>query len=86
MTWRSISAWPDPSALVDALGVDVVKQRAVKGEGEAQFTMGCVVVRRSDEAGRGRQIARGGCRVGTFHLLASPHSLAEALRCDHLTK
>jgi len=45
---RAISAWPDPLALVEALGTEVVKQRAAKGEGEAQFSQGCLLVTRAD--------------------------------------
>jgi len=48
LTWRVISAWPDPLALVDALGAEVVKQRAAKGEGEAQFSQGCMLVFEAD--------------------------------------
>ena len=44
LTWRATSAWPDTSALVFALGADVVKQRAAKGEGEAQFSLGFLMV------------------------------------------
>jgi len=48
LTWRATSAWPDPSALVDALGGEVVKQRAAMGEGEAQFSQGCLLVSGAD--------------------------------------
>ena len=48
MTWRAISAWPDPSALIRALGAEVVKQMAAKGEGEAQFSRGCMLVSEAD--------------------------------------
>ena len=48
MTWRAISAWPDPSALLDALGDEVVKQMAAKGEGEAQFSQGYLLVCEAD--------------------------------------
>ena len=48
MTWRALCAWPDPSALIRALGAEVVKQRAAKGEGEAQFSQGCMLVSRAD--------------------------------------
>jgi len=44
MTWRAISAWPDSSALLDALGAENVKQRAAKGEVEAQFSHGCMLL------------------------------------------
>ena len=43
-TWRAISALPDPSVLVGALGTEVVKQRAAKGEGEAQWSLGYLLV------------------------------------------
>ena len=43
-TWRAMSAWPDSSALLDALGVEVVEQRAAMGDGEAQFSQGCRLV------------------------------------------
>ena len=39
-----ISAWPYSSVLVVALGAEVLKQRAAKGEGEAQFSLGCLLV------------------------------------------
>jgi hypothetical protein len=35
-------------ALIVALGFEVVKQRAAKGEGEAQFSQGCLLVSRAD--------------------------------------
>jgi len=44
----AICAWPYPLALVEALGVEVVEQRAAKGEGEAQFSMGCALVSLAD--------------------------------------
>jgi len=49
MTWRAISAWPDPSALCEALGVVVVRQRAAEGDREAQFSLGYVLVDEADE-------------------------------------
>ena len=48
MTWRAISAWPNPSVLVEALGAEVVKQRAAEGEGEAQFSQGFMLVSEAD--------------------------------------
>jgi hypothetical protein len=48
LTWRAISAWPDPSALLDAVGLEVVKQRAAQGDGEAQFSQGCLLVHEAD--------------------------------------
>ena len=73
LTWRVISAWPDPLALRDALGAKVVKQRAAKGEGETQFSQGCLLVDQADcrdAYRRLRQIAKGGCRGWHF----APHS------------
>jgi len=51
LTWRVTSAWPDPSALIRALGAGVVKQRAAEGEGEAQFSQGCGLVSEADGDG-----------------------------------
>jgi hypothetical protein len=48
MTWRATSAWPDPSALFEALGAEIVHQRAYTGEGEAQFSLGCLLVSRAE--------------------------------------
>jgi len=48
MTWRAISAWSYASALFEALGTEVVQQRAAQGEGEAQFSQGCLLVDRAD--------------------------------------
>ena len=41
----TVSTWPEPSAL----GFEVVKQRADKGEGEAQFSLGCSLVYVADD-------------------------------------
>ena len=60
MTWRAISAWPDPSALLDALGAEVVKQRAARGEGEAQFSQGCLLVGEADGWVAGMPLGTGG--------------------------
>jgi hypothetical protein len=49
---RAMPAWPDPSALVRSVGAEVVKQRAAKGEGEAQFSQGCRLVSRADADAR----------------------------------
>ena len=38
----------DPWVLFRALGAEVVKQRAAKGEGEAQFSQGFVLVNQAD--------------------------------------
>ena len=40
MTCRTISAWPDPSALLSVLGAQVVERRAAEGDREAQYSMG----------------------------------------------
>ena len=48
LTWRAMSAWPESSVLYEALGVEVLKQRAANGEGEAQFSQGCFLVSRAD--------------------------------------
>ena len=48
LTSRTISAWPNPSALIEALGAEVVKQKAAQGDGEAQFSQGCLLVSRAD--------------------------------------
>jgi len=40
MTWRAISACPNPSALVRALGMEVVQKRVTEGEREAQWSLG----------------------------------------------
>jgi hypothetical protein len=48
MTPRAILTWPDPSALFAALGGEVVKQRVAKGEGEAQYSTGFLLVREAD--------------------------------------
>jgi hypothetical protein len=41
LTQRAMSAWPDLSAL----GAEVVMQRVAEGEGEAQFSQGCRLMR-----------------------------------------
>jgi hypothetical protein len=43
MTWRTTSAWPELSALTRALGAEVVKQMAAEGDGEAQYSQGCLL-------------------------------------------
>ena len=45
------STWPETSAL----GVEVGKQRADRGEGEAQFSMGCSLVYLADEGAAGTE-------------------------------
>jgi hypothetical protein len=46
--WRTQAA--DPAALIRALGAEVVKKRAAKGEAEAQFSQGCQLVVAADGA------------------------------------
>jgi hypothetical protein len=48
LTWRAMSVWPDPSALFEALEPEVVKQKAARGEGAAQFSMGCLLLREAE--------------------------------------
>jgi hypothetical protein len=40
VTRRAIYAWPGPSALLRALGAQVVEQKAIEGDMEAQFSQG----------------------------------------------
>ena len=44
--WRTQTE--DPAVLIRSLGYEVVKQRATEGEGEAQFSQGCLLVSRAD--------------------------------------
>jgi len=44
ITWRAISAWPDPSALFRALGAETVRRRAGEGDREAQWSLGCCLL------------------------------------------
>jgi len=89
-TWRAISAWPDPSALFRALGAEVVKQRAAQGEGEAQFSLGCLLVHEAD--GRvGSMGASGRSPLADVGLALSTYMFrvahqTEARRCGYLTK
>jgi hypothetical protein len=53
MRWRVICTWPCSWALFEALGAEVVKQRAADGEGEAQFSQGCSLL---SEAGLALQL------------------------------
>jgi hypothetical protein len=48
MKWLVIPAWSYASLLHTALGFEAVKQRAAKGEGEAQFSQGCFLVSEAD--------------------------------------
>ena len=90
MTWRAISAWPDPSALIRALGAEVVKQKAAKGEGEAQFSRGCMLVSEAD-GNAGLLGASGRSPMADVGLVLSTYALraahrTEVRRCGHLTK
>jgi len=60
MTWRAIFAWPDPSVLYEALGVEVVRQRAAAGDREAQFSLGCQLVSEADGGAAGTSLGAGG--------------------------
>ena len=48
VTWRAMFAWPDPSALFEALGVEVVRLRAAAGDRDAQWILGWQLVREAD--------------------------------------
>jgi hypothetical protein len=37
----AIDTWPDPSVLLDALGVAIVERRAREGDRAAQYSQGC---------------------------------------------
>ena len=87
LTWRAISAWPDPSALIRALGSEVVKQKAAKGEGEAQFSQGCRLVSRAD-GNTGLMGASGRSPMAEVGLALSParfQSLTGPRRVDAVT-
>ena len=90
MTWRAICAWPDPSALIRALGVEVVKQRAANGEGGAQFSLGYLLVREAD-GNVGFMGASGSSPVADVGLALSTYMFrvahrTEARPCGHVTK
>jgi hypothetical protein len=40
MTRRAISAWPYPMFLYEAIGDELVKQKAAEGQREAQWSLG----------------------------------------------
>ena len=90
MTWRAIPDWPDPSVLLRALGAEIVQQRAANGEGEAQFSQGCLLVSEADgNAGSfglgGRSpLADVGFALSTY--MSRIAHRAEARRCGRLTK
>ena len=95
MTWRAMSAWPDPSALILALEDEVLEQRAPKGEAEAQFSLGYLLVSEADGdagfSGPGTHLGPGGRSPKADAGLALPPNLfqvalrPEARRCHHLT-
>jgi len=85
-----MSAWPDPSALIRALGAEVVKQRAATGDGEAQFSQGCRLVSASDgngslkgASGRSPKADVGLALVTALQSFPVAHQ-TEARRCGHL--
>jgi len=51
MTCRAMSAWPNPSALFEALGAQVVERRAVEGDREAQYSLGYRLMSEAGVAG-----------------------------------
>jgi len=84
LTWRAISAGPDPSALFRALGPEVVKQMVLKGEGEAQFSLGCVILKGVDGGPAGRSPkADVGLARGTADSFPDAHQ-SKMRRCGHL--
>ena len=91
--WRTQAA--DPAALIRALGAEVVKKRAAKGEAEAQFSLGYLLVSEADGdagfSGPGTHLGSGGRSPKADAGLALPPNLfqvalrPEARRCHHLT-
>jgi len=83
LTRRPIYAWPDPSALLDALGADEVKLMADEGGRAAQFSQGCLLIGEvkvlgadgeglSDAAYRSPKVEVGLAHQCTFLSLAIP--------------
>jgi len=76
--------------LYAALGAEVLQQRAAKGEGEAQFSQGCLLVSEADGhvgmmGASGRSpLADVGLALSTY-VFRGAHR-AEARLCGHLTK
>ena len=71
--WTTQAA--DPVAMLDALGAEVVKQKADAGDREAQWSLGCLLMAEasptlslSGAAGRSPQ-----AKVGTLYLGRSPN-------------
>jgi len=81
-----ICSRPYSSALLEALGFEVVEQRAAKGDGEAQFSQGCLLVSRADGieglmgAGGRSPIADVGLALSTYVIPGSHRT--EARRCS----
>ena len=48
MKWRVTFARPYSLTLLAAVGAEVVEQRAANGDGEAQFSRGCLLVCEAD--------------------------------------
>ena len=67
LTWQAISARPDPMALFEALGSRALKQMAAKGDGEALFSQGCLLVSRADGVPGTPLGASGKYRPSTLH-------------------
>ena len=81
MTWRAVSAWPDPSALIRALGAEVVKQKADEGDMAAQYSQGFRLLGDvaggdgaglSGAAGRSAKAEVGFAREVTFRRITKP--------------
>jgi len=74
VTRRAISAWPDPSALFDALGAVIVSQRAAEGDREAQFSQGYGLMCEADIAAGATSLGAAGrspkADVGLAHCTA----------------
>jgi len=61
MTWRAMSAWPDPSALFEALGPAIVIRRAGEGDRHAQYCLGVWLTNEATvAAGTGTPMGAGG--------------------------
>ena len=77
--------------LIHALGAEVVKQKAAKGEGEAQFSQGCMLVSEADVGHAGLLGASGRSPTADVGLALSNNVFpvahrTEARRYGHLTK
>jgi hypothetical protein len=81
-------ARPDPSALFLALGAEVVKQKAANGEGEAQFSQGCLLVSGGRDGDAGWLGASGRSPMANVGLALPPaclDSLTTARSIDAIT-